>query len=997
MGNKFSKYEFVKKGVLLITALAIFFSAFTVNIYASANTVSGININPLSADTTEARGGIVPFEGGPAPVSYWEYHEHNRHNETGNEQIFYINMESLIDIAEGATLNDGFDGFDYPVLVTSDGGVNTWQVDVTHGGLYNISVEFYPIPGRGNDIEKSLYINGDMPFRETRAIVFQRYWRNAGPIVQNSRGDDIQPGQEEVFGWRTQIIRDLQGYYAEPFLFYLPQGTHTISLGYVRDNIAIGRIWFTPAVHIPTYAEYRQMHQNAVITADVEIAMQAQLSDLRSSASLAPAADRSSQATTPTAPDRMLLNVISGTNWNMTGQWISWTIYVEQAGLYNIALRWKNDMANGFISSRMLTINGEIPFQEAADIQFIHSNRWRVTTISDRQGQPFLFYLNEGANEIRLEATTGEMSEIIARANESLSALTAIYRSIVQITSTIPDSQRDYHLERYIPSVLFEDIPNQRVILEEIMADMHALGGGGESNAELQRLILQLARMEERIDRIPSRVQNFMGDISGLAEWLIFASRQPLTLDNVIIMSPNVDPPRPHNGFFANIWFHIRMFFASFRAGDATFTGDYDLEDAETITVWIGSGAIGGRDQAQVLRIMIDNYFTPQTGINVNLQLVPPGSLLPATFAGRGPDVAHQLPTTQIMDFGLRTALADLADFDDFDEVYEWFTPQTWVPYVFDGRVFGVPETMSFPMLFYRRDVLEQELGITLNEPLEWDDIVRVLPNILRLNMSVWIPPDSIMLFIFLRQFQADLYRTDSLYTALNTVEALNAFRYFTDFYTAFRLPQVIDFQNRFRTGEIPIGIADYTLANVLAISAPEIRGLWNFMPIPGRIQPDGTLDQTGILITAGCVIMAQSQNKEAAWTYLKWWTGADMQTEFGRQIEAIMGPAGRYTPANLEALANMPWSASEHERLMRQLSNNVAMREMPGGYYTGRLLTFAIRNVLIEERNPRESLLEYAMRIDQEIRAKATELGIDMNLEFVDFMEHRQMNRGAD
>ena len=45
-------------------------------------------------------------------------------------------------------------------------------------------------------------------------------------------------------------------------------------------------------------------------------------------------------------------------------------------------------------------------------------------------------------------------------------------------------------------------------------------------------------------------------------------------------------------------------------------------KNQRSITVWIGSG----RDQANTIKAMIDETFTPETGINVNLKLVNMGT-----------------------------------------------------------------------------------------------------------------------------------------------------------------------------------------------------------------------------------------------------------------------------------------------------------------------------------------------------------------------------------
>ena len=71
------------------------------------------------------------------------------------------------------------------------------------------------------------------------------------------------------------------------------------------------------------------------------------------------------------------------------------------------------------------------------------------------------------------------------------------------------------------------------------------------------------------------------------------------------------------------------------------------------------------------------------------------------------------------------------------------------------------------------------------------------------------------------------------------------AFKQYTSLYNDYGLPVVFDFVSRFRSGEMPIGVASYATYNTLMVSAPEIKGLWNFAPFPGTIQEDGTLDNT--------------------------------------------------------------------------------------------------------------------------------------------------------
>src|SRR5690606_24014300 len=129
--------------------------------------------------------------------------------------------------------------------------------------------------------------------------------------------------------------------------------------------------------------------------------------------------------------------------------------------------------------------------------------------------------------------------------------------------------------------------------------------------------------------------------------------------------------------------------------------------EQETVTVWIGTG----RDQAQVMKEMIDDSFTPATGIHVDLKLVDISALLSATLAGQGPDVAMEIGISDPVNYAMRNASYDISQFPDYEEVAKRFRDSAIVPFQFNGGVYALPEQQLFSMLFYRKDVLA-ELGL---------------------------------------------------------------------------------------------------------------------------------------------------------------------------------------------------------------------------------------------------------------------------------------------
>src|SRR5690606_15763349 len=220
-------------------------------------------------------------------------------------------------------------------------------------------------------------------------------------------------------------------------------------------------------------------------------------------------------------------------------------------------------------------------------------------------------------------------------------------------------------------------------------------------------------------------------------------------------------------------------------------------------------------------------------------------------------------------------------------------------------------------------------------------------------------------------------YRNDGKESDLDSRVAIETFKQWTEYYTDYKLEREYDFANRFRTGEMPIGIADYTIYNQLTVFAPEIRGLWGFAPIPGTVQPDGTINNQVPSGGSAVMMLESAEDKEAAWEFMKWWTSDDTQAKFGREMEGLMGAAARYPTANINALDSLPWPVADYKQLKEQFDHVVGIPEVPGGYFTGRHLFNAFYKTVIGEVEAREALMDYVEYIQDEIENKREEFGL--------------------
>lgn len=227
------------------------------------------------------------------------------------------------------------------------------------------------------------------------------------------------------------------------------------------------------------------------------------------------------------------------------------------------------------------------------------------------------------------------------------------------------------------------------------------------------------------------------------------------------------------------------------------------------------------------------------------------------------------------------------------------------------------------------------------------------------------------------------MYNEEGTKTTVNTEEAVEAFDDYVRYFNDYGIPVYFDFVSRFRSGEMPVGITSYSTYNTLMVSAPEILGLWDFTLIPGteKVDENGNtyIDRSDFITGNATMMIAQTdeQKKQNAWEFMKWWASVDTQVRFGREIEALLGASARYNTANRDAFSKLSWSMDDIEVLAAQWDQTVGIREVPGGYYTGRHLANAVRKCINEKADSRETIIDYSIKIDEEITKKRKEFGM--------------------
>lgn len=909
-------------------------------------------------------------------INYSEYLSQYSNADRPNNEIVLNAADSTVIAGDGIDIKKDYEAENGVSYLTDENDTLMWNFHVVDAGLYVLKVDYYPYVGKGGNIQRCLYIDGKVPFSEVSVVEFTRLWENGldKPLI-DIQGNEIMIEQVEKPTWISQYIIDPSGSNSRPLYFYLSKGEHTLALEAIMDSMLLQRLVFAPisSVAVEPYSSVESEYSssnNAKI--DSKITLQGENADLKSSQTLYPSYDNTSPAIEPYSCSKIVYNTIGGSKWSNIGQWVEWDFHVKEGGIYYLVSHFKQSFKQESASVRELLIDGKVPFSEASNWTFPYDNVWQTEYFADENNTPYKIYLEEGNHTIRLNVATGKYSQIISLANDCLQNLNYIYRSIISVSGAKPDQYRDYKFKESIPDTI-ENMRKMSDRLKTLEKEIQNLDNTKNTIVDIKRLYNQLDMMTNDTDTIALRLTNFKDNIASYGTWLNALWGQPLEIDWIAFVSPDEKIVDNKVGFFELCIHNLKVFLSSFTT-DYQLIGQTEESDETSLKVWINTS----QDQAQVLRQMITSDFTPNSHIATELQLVSSGSLLPAVLAKKGPDVSLGMSQSTVHNLALRGALLNLADLDGYSDVAKEFYESSLIPFEFGTGVYALPETLTWPMLFYRKDIL-YELGIDKSELRTWEQILTsVLPKLKKSSLSFGMVPTFANYANFLYQSGGTIYTEDGKYSALNSSQAISSMKLFSSLYNQYGLLLSFDFANRFRNGEIPIAITDYTAYNNLTLFAGEIKGQWSMLPIPGTINEDGEIDNTAMSIVTGTVILSNSDKVKNAWDFVKWWLSENTQDRYGKMLESVAGSSSRYNTANIKAMASVSWEPETRKSMLYQAEHLKEYTEVPGGYFTERLFGFSFRNIVYNNSDVRKSMEQMANDIDSELLNKRKEYAIE-------------------
>ena len=869
--------------------------------------------------------------------------------------------------------NHGYSG---DVLDLTIGNYVELNVDVPQTALYEIRFDYLSYDESILPIELALQVDGDYQFYESRNLKFETTWIDSDEKSLDRYGNEIVKLPEKEMKWETKALSDASYRYAEPLLVELSAGKHVFGLTVSEGTFLFGNITLAAPAEVAEYTGSQAADGSALITIQGEDFYERNDSAIHATGEYDSALD-------PQSATNTVLNTVDQDSFDTAGQKITYQFEVETAGYYYIGMNYRQSEKNGFPVFVDFAVDGEIPNTAFQSYPVDYTTKYKVTTLTDENDNNLSVYLEPGVHTISLTISADNLRYALEAVDVIMNEINDLSLEVTKVAGTNKDKYRDLRLTRYIPDVqdrLYRWVNELNQIAET--ATQFTDAKDAEDVAAFAYLTVaakQLETLAEEPDELIYRVDELSTSTNSIntqiANFIDLINRNNLAIDRIYIYQGKQKLPKKAN-IFKSAGLNIGRFFHSF------FGQDYSASNVneDHIQVWVNRP----RQYVEIMQKMIDDEFTPETGISVDLALMTDANkLVLSNASGDTPDIATGINYAIPFELGTRGALVDLTKFDNYQEVFGRYSDGLLVPSVIGDQLISLPETMNFYVMFYRTDVLEK-LG--LEPPNTIDELVAMLPDLQMRGLNVYYPTASMLA---MRNFHGTtplifqnggrLYGETALDITIDDEEAIEGFTELTELFTIYDLPvDVPNFYQHFRNGDLCIGIADFNSYNLILNAAPEIANSWEIALVPG-VQ-DETTGEIYRYMSGGAestvMFASNDQREQQAWQFMDWWSQADTQAEFGQMLQIMYGDEYIWPTANIEAFERLPYPTKHKEIIMEQASYILEAPRLLGSYMMEREVSNAFNDVVVNGETLRSRVDEVVKIVNRETERKLEEFG---------------------
>lgn len=846
----------------------------------------------------------------------------------------------------------------------------TVPVTIPENGGYSISITYCAIKGR--NVSPRIAVSWDMPHTDSELEVYDlpRSWtdvREGERFKQDDYGNELSPTPIEHIGDKTIVLMPQNKDWKTGF--QLTAGNHQLYLSMLQESVEIKKIQVNKVGETASYDEYikeQRAKHNGTDDGAVTIYTDAELLSEKSHLEVAVSYDRSSPNIHPSDPSRIRYNILGGSAWSRTGQWVSYKVNVETSGFYKLNIVYRQRTIAGVDVRRRVYIDGEVPFSEFDCVTFPATRNF-ISFVPKSGEQECYVYLEKGEHEVKFEVVLDSLQNVIVDFETTLFELNELSSKINVIVGEGVDLNRDYDFATALPE-LKTTLEAAADSFEGIIASISGNSSeNGSQAARIEEAVRLFRKMALKPNDIAKQIDYFRTQLYDLASVLSTMQTQPIELDYFELIPEENKTSVEKKNILSVVWFRVKAFLAS-------FVDDYSAmnivgEGEETLNVWVSLG----RDQAQILNQLVTDNFTPNTGIPVRLSLVTT-NIMTAIASGKAPQVVLNLGSTNIADLYYREALVDISGMENIDNILERFYPSALTSFRYNGALYALPQTQSFQMMFYRTDVFKAN-GFT--PPETWDEFYALLSKMQNNGMTMGISISEETFYMMLLQQGITLYNEDLSKTNLTDNRAVEAFGKWTSLFTKYGIPKSFDATNRFRTGQMPLVLNDYSFYRTLKVSAPEIQNSFAMAPLPGVETENGIMRGANTTLAGAVIIKSAGDDYKNAMKFIDWVTSDETQEKYSFNSEIRVGISARVNTANKKVMSTISWSRSELDAINEQWGQVQQIPISPAYYYISRNLNNAFRRVVYQYEKPIDVIYRYAHEIDTELNRKRLELNL--------------------
>ncbi len=860
------------------------------------------------------------------------------------------------------------------VLDLTVGDTLTLTFEVPQDGQYYLSYDYLSYDESILPVSLAVKVDGDYPFYECRNLEFETTWAPEAEKSFDRYGNQVVTVPDKMIQWETKYIMDSSYRHSEPLAVELTAGTHEMELEVKEGNFLLGNIALDAPSIIAKYSGSEKADGNALIELQGEDYTSTNNSSIHGVAEY----DTSLQ---PYEVKDTVLNTLDSDSFNVAGQEVTYEFEAESAGYYYIALNYRQSDKDDFPVFMDVKIDGVIPNTAFQAYGLAYTTKYKVTTLTDEEGDKLSVYLDKGKHTITYTISMDPICYVMEGLDEITSSINDLALELTKVAGTNKDKYRDLKLSKYIPD-LEEKMYGYVDRLYELEKSAIPWSDSDKNVAVMSSMLIaaeQLKSMADNPDEIPYRIGELTTNMNSINHHLATAVdnliENNVAIDRIWIYQEDATLPKIP-GIFKSLGMNIQRFVASFteQAYSASNT------DPEHLQVWVNRSS----QYVQIMQKMIDEHFTPETGIEVDISIMPDQyKLVLSNSSGNTPDVATGINYTIPYEIGIRGALVDLTQFDDFLEAAEPYEPGFFMTGCVGDGIYSMPETINFWVMFYRTDIMEK-LGLEV--PQTMDDVIDMLPELQMRGLNYYYPTSGMLVLKtfhgsapLIMQNGGSLYNTTaSEGTALGSEASITGFTNLTDLYTIYNLPKAVDsFYQHFRNGDLPIGVADYFAYNLLTNAAPELASSWEIALAPGVMQEDGTIDRSVCGCSESTVLFkSDSEREQKGWEFVKWWSSTEVQAEFGQTLQITYGDEYMWPTANMEAFEQLPWDANARDVIMETAKNVVDIARVPGTYLLEREISNTINNIVGDGMDEQTRIDKAVKTVNREFYRKLEEFG---------------------